>query len=90
MTVFHDGPFIERTEKDPTPQAAYMVKQYVAVVQGRWCKFMVFETGSPKHYLFSQLDPSGCATTLQFPVLKTDLRDDIRRALAHGWGNAGL
>lgn len=73
-----------------TPRAAYMVKQYVAVVQGDWAKFRVFETGSPRHYLFSQLDPSGCQTGVQFPVLKARLRDDIRRALAHGWGNASL
>ena len=67
-----------------------MVKQYVAVVQGAWARFMVFETGSAKHYLFCQLDPRGCQTTLQFPVAKANLREDVRRALAHGWGNAGL
>lgn len=67
-----------------------MVKQYVAVVQGVWSRFMVFETGSPKHYLFSQLDPSGCQTGLQIPVAKVDLRPEVRAALAHGWGNANL
>lgn len=66
------------------------VKQYVAVVKSRWCRFMVFKTGDNQWYLFSQLDPHGCATTLQFPVRKADLRPDIRRALAHGWGNANL
>jgi len=66
------------------------VKQFVAVVRSRWCRFMVFTTGSPRHYLFSQLDPHGCQTGLHFPVLKADLRRDIRRALAHGWGNASL
>ena len=73
-----------------TPPPEWMVKQYLAVVQGAWARFMVFETGSPRHYLFSQLDPSGCQTGLQFPVAKTDLRPDIRKALAHGWGNASL
>jgi hypothetical protein len=72
------------------PRAAYEVKQFVAVVQSRWCKFMVFTTGSPQHYLFSQVDRQGCQTGLQFPVLKAALRYDIRRALAHGWGNAML
>ena len=75
---------------DRVPVAAYEVKQFVAVVQSRWCKFMVFTTGSAQHYLFSQLDPQGCQTGLQFPVLKATLRHDIRRALAHGWGNAIL
>jgi hypothetical protein len=65
------------------------VKQYVAVVQGRGGKFMVFETGDPEFYLFSTLC-NGVQTGLQFPVRKADLRDDIRRALRHGVGNAGI
>ncbi len=64
------------------------VKQYVARVRSRWCRFDVFTTGSPQHYLFAQLDENGCQTTLQFPVLKADLLPDIRQALAHGWGNS--
>ena len=67
------------------------VKQYVAVVKGKLgVKFMVFKTGDEKFYLFSQLDPYGCQTGLQFPVAKKDLVPDIRRALAHGYGNAML
>jgi len=67
------------------------VKQFVAVVQNRrGGKFMVFATGSSKHYLFSPLDQYGCATCMSFPVLKANLRPEIRRALAHGWGNASL
>jgi len=72
------------------PPQELMVKQYVAVVQGTWSKLMVFETGNPRYYLFSQLDPDGCQTGLQWPVLKADLKPDIRRALAHGYGNAIL
>ena len=68
----------------------YQVKQYVACVKSRWARFMVFRTGDDKYYLFSQLDPNGCATGLQFPVKKSDLKPDIKRALAHGWGNCGL
>lgn len=69
----------------------YQVKQYVAVVQNsRGRKFMVFETGDDRFYLFSLLDNYGCQTLIQFPVRKADLRDDIRRALRHGWGNASL
>jgi hypothetical protein len=70
----------------------YQVKQYVAVVQNRrGSRFMVFETGDSRWYLFSQLYPGPglIATGLQFPVEKKELRDDLRRALAHGWGNAG-
>lgn len=66
------------------------VKQYVAVVQGRWSKLMVFETADPKFYLFSALDPNGCQTGLQWPVRKSELRREVRSALAHGYGNAIL
>lgn len=67
---------------------AYMVKQYVAVVQNRrGQKFMVFKTGDDKFYLFCPLH-NGCLSTTQFPVRKTALRREIASALAHGWGNA--
>ena len=69
----------------------YQVKQYVAVVQNRrGSRFMVFRTGDDRWYLFAQLYPGPglIQTGLQFPVEKSNLRDDIRRALAHGWGNA--
>lgn len=68
------------------------VKQFVAIVQNSYgLKFMVFTTGDAKYYLFQTLDRHGCAIPdMSFPVRKADLRDDIRRALAHGWGNANL
>ena len=67
------------------------VKQYVAVVQnGTGLRFMVFTTGDPKFYLFCPLDKDGNQGGIQIPVKRADLRDDIRRALAHGWGNAHL
>jgi hypothetical protein len=69
----------------------YQVKQYVAVVQNRrGSRFMVFKTGDDRYYLFSQLypGPTLIQTGVQFPVEKKNLRDDIRRALANGWGNA--
>ena len=67
------------------------IKQFVAVMQsGRGCKFMVFKTGSEKHYLFSALDRYGCQTGFMFPVLKSELRRDVRHALANGRGNASL
>lgn len=66
------------------------VKQFVAVVRGRHgSRFMVFETGDERFYLFSQLDPAGCATGLQVPVRKADLQAEVRAALRHGVGNAG-
>jgi len=60
----------------------YQVQKYVAVVANRrGSRFMVFETGDDKYYLFSQLypGPTLIQTGLQFPVLKKDLREDIRR-----------
>lgn len=68
----------------------YGIKQYVAVVRnGRGIRFMVFETGDPKYYMFSQLiGETSVSSGLMFPVLKKRLRDDIRRALRHGWGNS--
>jgi hypothetical protein len=69
---------------------ALQVKQFVAVVRSRWCRFMVFKTGHEQHYLFAQLDSYGCQTGLQFPVLKADLLPEIRRALSHGFGNDTL
>lgn len=61
------------------------VKKFVAELNGahgfRW---RVFTTGSDRHYLFS------CVQNQAFciPVLKADLKDEIRSALAHGWGHA--
>ncbi len=63
------------------------VKQYVATVRSRCCRFRVFETGCTRFYLFCQLDAFGCDTGLQFPVAKASLRPEVRRALAHGSGN---
>jgi hypothetical protein len=63
------------------------VKQFVAVVQGRFGRFMVFETGSAQHYLFCQLYPDSLTQTgLSWPVLKRELRDDVRHGLRHGVG----
>lgn len=65
------------------------VKQHVAVVvNSRGSRFRVFETGNPRYYLFSTVSPNGVEGGLQFPVLKADLRDDIRRMLRHGCGNS--
>lgn len=64
------------------------VKQYVAEVQGRFSRFRVFITQSPKHYLFCQIDPNGCDTGLHIPVLKANLQRDVKSALANGWGHA--
>ena len=68
----------------------YQVKQYVAVVRnGRGQRFRVFETADARYYLFDALiGESSVSGGNQFPVLKSDLRDDIRRGLRHGVGNS--
>lgn len=61
------------------------VKQYVGVAEGAHGRFMVFETGSAQHFLFAQLYPGTLTQTgLSWPVRKTDLRAEVRRALRHG------
>jgi hypothetical protein len=59
--------------------------KFVGEVNGahgfRW---RVFTTGSDRHYLFSCVQNPA----ISMPVLKADLKDDVRRALAHGWGHA--
>lgn len=64
----------------------YMVKQYVAVTRTRFGRWMVFRTGDDKYYLFVAVDRNLCALGLSHPIKKTDLKQDIRRALAHGYG----
>jgi len=52
---------------------------------------MVFTTGDPKYYLFSPVDNNGINTGVSpFPVLKSNLQNDIKKALAKGRGNAGI
>lgn len=64
------------------------VMQYVAEVQGPFCRFTVLKSGDPKFYIFDPLHPDyGTSMCMSFPVRKADLRDDLRRALANGWGN---
>jgi hypothetical protein len=65
----------------------YMVKQYVAELQGKYGRFRVYRTGDDKYYLFDPLDKDDCSGCIAFPVLKADLKKDVRRALAHGWGH---
>jgi hypothetical protein len=68
-----------------------MTKRYVAVVQNSFGeKFMVFETGDPRFYLFSTVSKDGCQGGIQFPVRKSDLRDDIRLMLRNGCGNSNI
>jgi hypothetical protein len=61
------------------------VKQFVAEVNGCFgSRWHVFITGSDRHYLFTCVQNP----VLSVPVLKADLRPDVRRALAHGYGHA--
>lgn len=61
------------------------VKQYVAEVNGAFgSRWRVFNTGSGRHYLFVLVQNPEIAA----PVLKADLKPEVRRALARGVGHA--
>jgi hypothetical protein len=62
-------------------------KQFVSELNGALCRFRVFTTGSDRHYLFAPVGPMSLVMQ-PFPVLKRDLRNDVRSALAHGWRHA--
>jgi hypothetical protein len=80
---------VEKTVRNQE-QAAYGVKQFVARIKNaRGQRFNVFTTGDDKYYFFDPIDRFDCSYCMGFPVLKKNLRDDIRRALRHGWGNTG-
>jgi hypothetical protein len=67
--------------------ATCQVKQYVARLRSRTgARFNVFMSGDPKFYLFDPLD-GDCSTCMQFPVRKSELKPEYRRALRHGRGN---
>jgi hypothetical protein len=62
------------------------VKQYVARVKANFgLHWYVYRTGSDRHYLFACVE----YPHIQFPVLKSSLQDDVRSALANGWGHVG-
>ena len=69
----------------------YMVKQYVAVARSsRGQRWMVFETGDARYYLFHALEGEtsvmlDCVVSVQ----KTNIKDArLRSALRHGIGNS--
>ncbi len=63
----------------------YQVKQYVGEVEGSLARFRVFKTGDERWYLFCTLDRHGCDVGMHFPVRKTELHPEVKRALAHGY-----
>jgi len=60
------------------------VKQYVGKVRGRFGVFRVFETGDARFYIFCQVDDNDCDIGRMFPVRKSELRDEVKWALARG------
>lgn len=63
------------------------VKRFVATIKnGSELKFMVFKTSNEKYYLFCPIK-DGIMSTLQIPVAKKDLRNDIKKMLNKGYGN---
>lgn len=69
----------------------YGVKQFVARIKSPKTgqRFNVFNSGDPKYYLFDPIDKHDCSLCCAFPVRKTELKAEYKRALAHGWGNTG-
>lgn len=67
----------------------YQVKQFVSRLRSpsTGARFNVFKTGDEKYYLFDPIDKDGCSYCNSFPVKKSDLLPEYRRALTHGWGN---
>ena len=60
-----------------------MVKGYVGMVRSsRGYFFTVFTTGDPAYLLFCPMDSTGHVMgTIQFPILKKNLRRDWRKFL---------
>lgn len=59
-------------------------KQFVAEVNGDFgSRWRVLTTGDDRYYLF--VLTQNC--DIQLAVRKADLRDDVRRHLARGWGH---
>ena len=68
--------------KGPGMARELMVKQYVGRIKSKTgTTFQVFESGDPAYYVFDPLDERGCSGCAQFPVKKTDLKDDVRKYL---------
>jgi len=64
-------------------RAECQVKQFVGTVTNKHTTFNVYTTGDPSYYLFKPTH-NGCEGTIDIPTKKTDLKDNIRKALAHG------
>lgn len=65
-------------------RAELQVKQFVGTVTNKHTTFNVYTTGDPQYYLFKPTH-NGCESTLDIPTKKTDLKDNIRKALARGF-----
>ncbi len=68
----------------------YGVTKFIGIIHNNCgTRFLVFETGDPKFYLFNILLPfANCiiCSTISFAVRKGTLRDDVRTNLARGFG----
>lgn len=78
---------VERRLKFPIYSPELQVKQFVSSIQNNsGIKFIVFKTGNEKYYLFCPIK-DGIMSTLQIPIAKKDLRNNIRKMLNNGYGN---
>jgi hypothetical protein len=67
----------------------YQVKQFLGECRTmtRWgtpTQYRVFACGDEKWFLFDPIDEAGCSRLMQFPVLRSSLRKDVRAGLSHG------
>jgi len=64
----------------------FQVKQLVAVVKNNdGHRFAVYKTGDESYYFFQLIIDGTMSSDICFPVRKTELRKEIRSALANGW-----
>lgn len=67
----------------------YQVKQFLGEVRcmtpwGTPTQYRVFACGDEKYFLFDPIDEAGCSRLMQYPVLRSSLRKDVRAGLTHG------
>ena len=58
-----------------------MTQQYIGEIAGKRGRFRVYHSGDPKYLIFCPLDPCGCESDVRFPILKRELKKEIKQRL---------